>query len=831
MDNKLEKTELFEASHLTLLLTYTVFSVILIGESILMSWEDWAVFLIIVAVLFSWTLHIQNRLPEDIRLWVYSILMMCTFFFYGIHETSTFDLAAVMSAVIILYTMTGIKSLITLCQVTYYLTFTYDILLMVKNNADFDSLMVSRIMLHFAMIFATGALARFIIDRWVKVLDRSGEEIEQLTKATDRLNDFLANVSHEIRTPINAIIGLSGICADKTEDEDMKKELLAINSAGHRAAEQISDILDFTEIDRKSIAKNEEDYMLSSILNDLVNKIRPEKPENLELVIDVDPAIPAVMKTDISKLSKILFHLISNGLKYTREGGVYVRIYSMKKDYGVNLCIEVTDTGIGMTAEELENLSERFYQVDSGRSRKSSGLGLGLAIVNGFVSSLGGFMRINSRYGSGTTVNVSLPQEVIDETSCMSVADREKLSLGAFLHFEKFEKPEVRDYYNSMVRNIVRGLGVQMHRVDNVVNLKKLHQTVRLTHLFVGQEEYETDTALMEKLAREMKVVVVADSDFVLPKSSAARIMEKPFYCFPVAAVLNEGTDMERVDHSRIRCKDVHVLVVDDEPMNLIVAKRIFGKYGIRVSTAASGQESIDKCRTEEYDAVFMDHMMPGMDGVTAMKKIRMDAQKARTDLPIVALTANAVSTAREMFLKEGFDGFVSKPIEFVELERVLKKVLPKNKVSYENDEEIQAENIMEGSVKEEEKKPADPYEVLGEYGVDTATGLDYCMNDDDFFKTLLLQFEKEEKEKRPEMDRLFKEQDMENYAILVHALKSTAKMIGCTALSEAAKGLEGAAKTGDTEYVEGNHEQTMKDYGKVASGIRLAFDTESETV
>ncbi|MBR0132648.1 MAG: response regulator [Lachnospiraceae bacterium] len=825
MDNRLGKNELFEASHLALLVTYTLFSMIRIGESLLMKWEDWAVFLIIVAVLFCWTLHIQNRIPENIRLWVYSILMMCTFFFYGIHETSTFDLATVMSAVIILYSMTGLKSMITMCQVTYYITFFYDILFMIKNDYEFDSLVISRVMLHVGMIFATGALSRLIIDKWVRVLNKSGEEIEQLTKATDRLNDFLANVSHEIRTPINAIIGLSGICADKTEDEEMKKELMAINTAGHRAAEQISDILDFTEIDRNKLARNEEDYMLSSVLNDLVSKIRPEKPENLELVIDVDPAIPAVMRTDISKMNKILFHLITNGLKYTREGGVYVRITTMKKEYGVNLCIEVTDTGIGMTAEEIENLSERFYQVDSGRTRKNSGLGLGLAIVNGFVSSLGGFMRITSKYGIGTTVHVSLPQLVVDDTSCMSVADRERLSLGAFLHFEKFEKPEVRDYYNSMVRNIVKGLGVQMHRVDNVINLKKLHSTVRLTHLFVGEEEYETDTELMEKLAKEMKVVVVANSSFTLPKGSFARIMEKPFYCFPVAAVLNEGTDQERTDHNQIHCHDVHVLVVDDEPMNLIVAKRIFGKYGITVSTAASGQESIEKCREEEYDAVFMDHMMPGMDGVTAMKKIRMDAQKARADLPIVALTANAVSTAREMFMKEGFDGFVSKPIEFIELERVLKKVLPKNKISYEKEEEL---------IGEEEKEPelmivADPYEILQSHGVNTESGLAYCMDDDEFYRTLLRQFEKEEKEKRPEIDGYFNNEDMENYAIQVHALKSTAKMIGCEGLSEKAKGLEMAAKVGNVDYVKENHAGVMEEYERTAGGIRLALGEENE--
>ena len=126
-----------------------------------------------------------------------------------------------------------------------------------------------------------------------------------------------------------------------------------------------------------------------------------------------------------------------------------------------------------MTEEELERVYERFYQADSGRARLGGGLGLGLSIVSGFVSLLGGFMIIKSKPEVGTTVHVSLPQTVVDASSCMSVKNPDKLCLGAFLHFEKFENPAVREYYNSMVLNIVNGLGIQMHRVDNTDNLKR----------------------------------------------------------------------------------------------------------------------------------------------------------------------------------------------------------------------------------------------------------------------------------------------------------------------------------------------------------------------
>ena len=825
MNRGTEKNELFQASHLTILISYTIFSAILITESLILGWEIWALLLIVLAVAFSWAVHIQQLIPDRIRLWIYSILMMCTYFFYGIHQTSTFDLATVMSAVIILFTMTGIKEMIYVCQVMYFVTMGYDIIVMIIDGETFDALVITRTLMHFGMIIMIGRIAIMIIDKWLTVLDRSRREIDQLTDSTERLNDFLANVSHEIRTPINAVIGLSEICADKEQNEDLRTDMLSVNAAGRRVAEQISDILDYSEIDRGMLAKNEEDYMLASVLNDIANEVRPYKPDHIELIIDVDPAIPSVMRTDIGKLKKILRHLIMNGLKYTKEGGVYTRISALKEDYGVNLCIDVTDTGIGMTEEEMERISERFYQANSGRARSSSGLGLGMAIVSGFVASLGGFMTVKSTIGKGTTVHVSLPQKVIDDAGCMSIANRDKLCLGAFLHFEKFGKPEVREYYNATVRNIVNGLGVQMHRVDNAVNLNKLLGTVNLTHLFVAEEEYRENKALMERIAKKITVVVVANSSFRLPSDSRARIMEKPFYCFPVAAILNESSGIADSESGRMMCRGVRALVVDDEAMNLTVAKSVFGRYGMSVFTAASGQESIDMCKENKYDIVFMDHMMPGMDGVEAMKQIRSETHRIRNDMPIVALTANAVSTAREMFMSEGFDGFVSKPIELVELERVLKKVLPPSMITYEI-EQTQTEPEAEDARPAEESAAAvsDPYEILENGGIETGTGLMYCMNDDDFYKEMLLQFASDHAAKSAAIEKHRADMELRKYEVLVHGLKSTSKTIGCINLSEGAKQLEFAAKENRPDYITEHHAEVMEQYRSVRDVIYAAY-------
>ncbi|MBO4426254.1 MAG: response regulator [Clostridiales bacterium] len=827
--------ELFQTSHLTILVSYTIFATILIVESLLLGWELWPLLIIALGIIAAWVLHIRHTTPPSVRLWLYAILMMGCFFFYGIHSTSTFDLALVMAAIIMIHTLTGKKHLITLCQFTYYLTMAYGIITMVMAGEAFDVLIISRCVLHVVMIFFIGRFAKVIIDKWMQVLGKSKEEVEQLTEATEHLNDFLANVSHELRTPVNAIIGLTSLCIEKSRHREVENDLIAVRDSGRKVAEQISDILDYSEIDRKKAVCNNEDYMLSSVLHDLVTDVKHYKSKNVELIIDVDPSIPAVMNSDVAKIKKILRALITNGLKYTQAGGVYVRITTEPHDYGVNLCIEVTDTGKGMTDYELEKVYDSFYQADSSRTRQGGGLGLGLAIASGFVALLGGFMTIESKPDVGTTVNVSIPQKVVDPLSCMSVAAPDKLCLGAFLHFEKYDHPAVRDYYNSMVLNIVKGLGIQMHRVNNAENLKLLHNSIHLTHLFIAEEEYNDNVDLIEELAKEMVVAVVANEGMILPKNTRVKVLEKPFYCFPVVSILNSsvGSKEETVKH--LRCDGVRALIVDDESMNLVVGRSIFGRYGMKVYTAMSGQESIDICREKVFDIIFMDHMMSGMDGVEAMKRIRTDVAGLNGSIPIVALTANAMSSAKQMFLAEGFDGFVSKPVEIEELERVLKQVLPKSAISFV-DEGGNTEAVPIEPAKEEPAPEPEPekdfIEDLKKSGIDTEGGLKYCVGDKDFYKSLLIQFATESADKIASMKKYYVSRDWHNYEILVHALKSTSKMIGIYDLSESAKSLEMAAKNNEANYILDNHEQMIREYGRITAEIReqlLAGDTDGE--
>ena len=244
LNERQETNERFQSSHLMLLVTYSICTALLIGESFLLGWEKWTLVLLSIAVIVCWILHFRQTLSSGSRIYIYAILMMCTTFYYGVHATSTFDLAIVMGALIVLFAMTGMKSLITLCQVTYYITMAYNLGSMAASGEKFDGLMLTRCALHLVTIFVIGWFAKIIIDRWMQVLSDTQEEVVQLTEDTERLNDFLANVSHEIRTPVNAVIGLTSICIDKSQHREIYGDLISVRDAGRKVAEQISDILD-----------------------------------------------------------------------------------------------------------------------------------------------------------------------------------------------------------------------------------------------------------------------------------------------------------------------------------------------------------------------------------------------------------------------------------------------------------------------------------------------------------------------------------------------------------------------------------------------------------
>ena len=820
-NNELNKNETRKVSNITILITYTVFSAVLFGETILMGWEMWVLPLIVAGVLFGWFLHITRRVSEKNSTFIYVILMMVTFFFYGIHITSTFDLAPVCALVMLLLSMTELTGYIYIALVFYYATMIYDIIQLAENGTLVaDPLTVSRIFLHLFLIFVLARIEVVIINARKRERKEYGALIGSLEETNRRTEDFLTNVSHEFRTPINAVTGITSIIIKKVHDKEIRDQIASVQRAGYRLFEQVGAILDYTEIDTGRMSLLNETYMISSTVHDIITEnFSVWSDPAVEIIFDVDADIPAQLKGDSAAIKKILKNLITNSVKFTREGGIYVRIYSTKKDYGINLCFEIADTGSGMDATELSRIRERFYQINAGRTRRAGGLGLGLSIVYGLTRSMGGFLRMESEPGEGTSVHVSIPQEIVDPSPSMSVADKDDVCLVCFILFEKFADPRVRDFYERMIGNMVTRLELARHDVKTVEELNKVQRIYKVSHVFVGASEYEDFKDDLEALDPSITLIVAADEGFSLPPKSRARIMRKPVYAFTMAGMLNarSAEGVNAAVGTRLVTPGVSALVVDDEAMNLMVAEGIFKDYGMKVRTVFSGFEAIKACEEEHFDIIFLDHMMPEMDGVETLKHLRTLEQTKGEYSAMVALTANAVSGAREMFLSEGFDGFVAKPVETAELERVLKSVLPKASIEYVDSDF----SFDEGGLNEDvQGGGADPLSRLHKAGIDTGEGIRYCRNDKTFYMDILNSFVSDSSSKQNAIAVSLESGDIENYRIQVHALKSTSKMIGATALSEFARDMEEAAKKKDVPYLQSHEEDLMQLYVNVTDTI-----------
>lgn len=824
-------------THLIVLLCYTILALGLTVESILLGWDLGAVMLILAGLVACWGLHITGKIPEDIRQWIYVVLTMVTFFFYGIHDTSIYDMATLMIVVIIMYISTEKYSIINLCMAVYFFMMFYDFVFIVGRTMEYTSLVISRTLLHLMLVYMAGRLSKIIIHRRRQERKKTNDIVAALEETNRRTEDFLANVSHELRTPINVVTGLTAVMLKNEDNKEKRKDILSVQMAGHRLFSQIEDILDYTEIDTGRIKVTEDTYMISSIVNDIIAGNRMQERENApEVIFDVDAGIPSLLIGDRRKIKKIINHLLDNAMKFTKKGGVYVRIYALPKEYGINLCIRVSDTGIGIDEENLMKIKERFYQLNGGRNRRAGGLGLGIPIVCGMTTAMEGFLQIESKEEDGTTVSVSIPQKVADALPCMSITNRESLCLGCYLRPEKYAVPEVRNYYNETITHMVRGLDLVLHRVFNLEELEKLVSMYQLTHLFIGKEEYEENKEYFERADKNTEIVVIADDSMVLSGGSRIKQIRKPFCCLPVISMLNAGPakGTDGLKKECMVCPGVRVLVVDDEPMNLMVAEGILRDYQMQVKTAESGMKALELCDKEKFDLIFLDHMMPEMDGVETLKRLRKMYTEEGETLMVIAFTANAVSSAREMFLREGFDEFVSKPIEELELERVLKKVLPKSSIVFvdkdwhdddrygqdictaeKHPEEREADATAERSM--EIKTEEDIFSRLEEFGINTRAGLQYCRGDKEFYRELLAKFAQDASQKEQAIDECWKKEDLMNYRIMVHALKSSAKMIGADSLSESARKAEEAAKKQDMAYIGAHHEELLATYRETA--------------
>ncbi len=654
---------------------------------------------------------------------------------------------------------------------------------------------------------------------------RQDELLEIAEQANQSKSDFLANMSHEIRTPMNAIVGMCElILRDPDISEGARDHCFSIQSSGRSLLAIINDILDFSKIESGKLDIIEGEFNLASTINDVINMaITRKQDKDIEIIVQADPNIPTGLYGDEIRIKQIMVNLMNNAVKFTNNGAVTLRVFSSQRELGINLEVVVEDSGIGIAKENMDKLFTSFQQVDTKKNRAVEGTGLGLAISKRLVEKMNGTIEVSSEYGVGSTFRFVIPLKVTNQEPFIHVNHADAIYAVGYFNFKKFENSIVEIKYKEIIESIREQLGVHFTMCTDVEELKTsiTREKDRITHCFVNQDTYLEQKKFFDSVSDSLQVVVVQDIDDAAELQTSVKCMYKPFYSMSVAAVLNNehlatalaGGQIANVTFSAPKAR---VLIVDDNAVNLKVAYGLLRPYHMQCITVDSGAAAISMLQSKDIDLVLMDHMMPEMDGVEATHIIRNMPEDYYKDLPIIALTANAVNSAREMFIGEGFNDFIPKPIEVAAMDKVLKTWLPKDYIyspildefSNRNKNMKQRKNDAEGLISE-------------------SRGLSYTGGDLEVYYDILSTYVQKGEEKIKEIARFYESEDWKNYIIEVHALKSTSLGIGCNSLSVLAKKVEAAGKAEDYDIVRECNEEMLLLYERViAEGKKMIVES-----
>lgn len=518
--------------------------------------------------------------------------------------------------------------------------------------------------------------------------------------------------------------------------------------------------------------------------------------KNIEFTIDVPPDLPLSLKGDNVRIQQVLINLLNNAVKFTKSGNVSLKISTRPiSDKNVMLIASVSDTGCGISQENIGRLFKMFRQIDSKRNRNVEGTGLGLAISKKLLGLMGGTISVESEPGKGSTFTFEVPQEITREERSVVQSAPAGTVVCILLG---------NQYLRQSVETAVREIGAVAVSIDNPLLGDKAYIIA----------DYELLDDAKELIARnpELKCILIDRFDSTAySDNDNITIIRKPVYSFSLSAAMGIGEKFTHSDDTEsdvsFTAPEAYVLIVDDNDINRAIAKGVIEPLGMQVDLAASGAECIEKVRNFRYDIIFMDHMMSEMDGIEAAHIIKQRFP-SYADVPIIALTANAAGDAREMFLREGMSDFIAKPISLRTITNKIRRWLP-------------SEKIIPVSKSENKAQPQRILPDIPELDLKSAMEL---MGSEKLLFNVIEQYYRSIDKNIAKINASYENGNTELLTIEFHSLKSTSKQIGANKLSQMAKDLETAGKNNNNIYISENIEKFLDEYKTMKNVLSAYF-------
>ena len=621
----------------------------------------------------------------------------------------------------------------------------------------------------------------------VKMIEQLNIAKDTAEKANRAKSDFLSSMSHEIRTPLNAIVGFSECIINADSLEEAKDNANDVITASNTLLEIVNGILDISKIEAGKLELIENDYDTQKLFNDVIKLIRVrigDKP--LDFRVSIAEDLPPVLYGDHGNVKKILINLLTNAVKYTDNGYINLNVKCVKTDQICRLIVSVKDTGRGIKKEDISKLFTKFQRVDEDRNTTIEGTGLGLAITKQLVQMMNGNIVVNSVYGEGSEFTVAIDQRLslaklepekeenvntnLDLTGKkILIVDDNKLNIKV--------AEKIIAKYNPIIDSCESGFEclekVKINKYDLIL-LDDMMPKMRGSEVLVKLKEnpnFNTPVIVLTANAINGMEEQYLSKGF---NGYLAKPIEKDKLFYILNKYLGKSTqnvETKVVENQMTDYSNKKVLVVDDNKVNITITCNFLKPYKFNIDFCESGKECLEKSNNN-YDLIFMDIMMPEMDGVQTLHKLK---ENPNFNTVVIALTADAVEGAEQKYLNEGFDDYIAKPLIKEKLDNKIKRNINKNNINY-----------------------------LKQNGININSSLE-LLGDIKTYNEILKEYVNGVNEKITNLTNFKNNNDMENYAILVHSLKSESRYLGFDKLADICLQHELKSKENDATYVNNN--------------------------